>query len=145
MSNIDQYSIGSLHYYAQIDSPAEYDSWNERRNADHRESKKDENHGTSASKICGGFIYLLREREFIKTSESVFKFGKTKSPNAYRRINSYPKGSEIYYIERVKDCDQLERDILAKMCINFNQRTDIGREYFEGNIDDIIGLIKSSL
>jgi hypothetical protein len=91
-----------------------------------------------------GFIYLLREREFIKTDESVFKFGKTKSSNASRRINSYPKDSEIYYIEKVKDCDQLEKEVLAKLCINFRQRTDIGKEYFEGNIEDIMKLIKSN-
>ena len=38
------------------------------------------------------YIYLLQEREFIKTKENVYKIGMTKKEN-HKRFNQYPKGS----------------------------------------------------
>ena len=38
------------------------------------------------------FIYLIKEREFIKTKEHIYKIGKTKQENL-QRIKSYPNGS----------------------------------------------------
>jgi hypothetical protein len=42
------------------------------------------------------FIYLIKEREFIKTKEPIYKIGKTKQKNL-QRIKSYPNGSIYYY------------------------------------------------
>ena len=36
------------------------------------------------------YIYLLHEREFIKTNENIYKIGKSKQENT-KRISSYPK------------------------------------------------------
>lgn len=35
------------------------------------------------------YIYLLQEREFIKTNENVYKVGMTKKEN-HKRFNQYP-------------------------------------------------------
>jgi hypothetical protein len=132
----DDYVSKSVGYYQDV---SDVETRISRINAirDHKQTDSD-----SKDTSYDGFIYLLREREFIKTNEPIFKFGKTKSSNASHRINSYPKDSEICYIEKVKNCDQLEKDILVKLRFNFDQRTDIGREYFEGKIEDILKLIK---
>ena len=40
------------------------------------------------------YIYLLQEREFIKTKEPIYKIGKTKQVNN-KRFGQYPKGSVL--------------------------------------------------
>jgi len=44
--------------------------------------------------IVKHYNYLMREREFIKTEEFIYKFGKTKQ-EFNKRMNQYPKDSEI--------------------------------------------------
>ena len=86
------------------------------------------------------YIYLLQEREFIKTGEPIYKAGKSKQLNL-GRFSQYPKGSTLYFQLIVPDCDKLERIILYKFKGKYIQRTDIGIEYFQGDvikmIDDI--------
>lgn len=83
-----------------------------------------------------GFIYLLKEREFIKTNENVFKIGKTKD---YRkRFAAYPNDSQIYFLFYCKDVHNTEKFILKELKTLFIQRTDIGREYFECDENELI-------
>ena len=42
------------------------------------------------------YIYLLQEREFIKTKEHIYKVGMTKQEN-HERFNQYPKGSILLF------------------------------------------------
>lgn len=54
------------------------------------------------------YIYLIREREFIRFNEQTYKVGKTKNdPNT--RLSGYPKGSEVILFELVLDCDMIEK------------------------------------
>jgi hypothetical protein len=78
-----------------------------------------------------GYLYLLREREFIKTNELIFKVGKT-TQNLYQRINKYPKDSELIMAIRVADCHTAETALLKELRRKYIQRRDIGHEYFEG-------------
>jgi hypothetical protein len=83
------------------------------------------------------FIYLIREREFLKSKEDVYKVGKTtQEPNV--RMRSYPKGSELYVIVLVSDCDVYEGKILEVLRKKYKPRTDIGAEYFEGSSKDMM-------
>ena len=85
---------------------------------------------------CRGYIYLLREREFIKTNEPIFKVGKT-TQELQERISKYPKHSELLFAVKVKDCHNSEKTILKKMRKVFVSRRDIGNEYFEGDETEI--------
>jgi hypothetical protein len=91
------------------------------------------------------FIYLIQEREFIKTGENIYKVGKTHQPNQ-TRISHYPKGSNLLLYAPCDDCDICERKVLLILRQKYINRTDIGREYFEGNKDtmteDILTIIK---
>lgn len=78
------------------------------------------------------FVYLLQEREFIKTKEPIYKIGKTINPKC--RISDYPRGSRVYYLMCCKNCDELEKEIITKFKNEFVHRPDIGNEYFEGEI-----------
>ena len=71
------------------------------------------------------YIYLLQEREFIKTRENIYKIGKSKQKNL-KRIQNYPNGTKLIIQLECENCDINE---------SFKQRTDIGTEYFEGDKD----------
>ncbi len=77
-------------------------------------------------------VYLIRIRENKRLEENVYKLGK--STGVSNRMNSYPKGSEIYLIMAVYDCTKYEQLLMTKFKSLFKQRTDYGREYFEGDI-----------
>jgi hypothetical protein len=82
------------------------------------------------------YIYLLKEREFIKTKECIYKIGRTEK--GYRkRVDQYPNGSKVFVIIKVPDSIKYEKVILEIFKIKFRRRLDIGSEYFEANILDI--------
>jgi hypothetical protein len=77
------------------------------------------------------YIYLLQEREFVKTNENIFKIGKTKQENN-KRFLQYPKGSILLLQSSCIDCDALEKKIIKLFKEKYFHRKDIGNEYFEG-------------
>lgn len=78
------------------------------------------------------YIYLLQEREFIKTKESIFKIGKSKQKND-KRSSQYPKNSNLLLHTSCSNCAKYEKQLIALFKIKYKQRTDIGTEYFEGD------------
>ena len=90
-------------------------------------------------------VYLIYEREFIRSGENVYKIGRTEQPHLIR-INAYPKSSELLGFWACENSKLLETEILDLFCSKYKQRKEYGREYFEGNPDnmhnDIIKLIK---
>ena len=87
-----------------------------------------------------GYIYLLQEREFIKTKENIYKLGKSKQENL-KQIQNYPNGT-ILIIQLVSEnCDINEKNLIIIFKENFTQRTDIGTEYFEGDKYEMISII----
>ena len=87
------------------------------------------------------YIYLLQEREFINSKQSIYKIGKTKQHNN-KRFCQYPKGSILLFQMICSNCDDYEKKILILFDNNFKKRPDIGREYFEGNYKMMINIIK---
>ena len=90
--------------------------------------------------IMTQYIYLLQEREFIKTKECVYKVGMTKKEN-HERFNQYPKGSVLLFQMICNNCKNMEKLVLKKFKETFKQRKDIGNEYFEGEYKDMIDII----
>ena len=78
------------------------------------------------------FIYLLREREFVRLHENVYKLGRT-SRRMEERFVEYSKQSELMLVLAVDDSKLLETLLLRTFRTTFRPRVDIGREYFEGN------------
>lgn len=83
------------------------------------------------------YVYLLKEREFVKTNENIYKIGKSTQINL-SRFSQYPNGSILYFQMICKDCNKIERNVINKFRVKYINRTDIGHEYFEGNYDDMI-------
>jgi len=92
------------------------------------------------------YIYLLQEREFLKTNENIYKIGKTKQENL-KRLGNYPNGTQLIFQMICNDCDIIERRIIDTFTDKYLLQKDIGNEYFKGNynemIDDIYNLIKN--
>jgi len=74
------------------------------------------------------FIYLLQEREFIKTKEPIYKIGKTKQEKL-KRIKSYPNGSELLLYTVCNNCDEIEKIIINKFKSHFIHKKEFGNEY----------------
>ena len=67
------------------------------------------------------YIYLLQEREFIKTKENIYKLGKTEQENL-KRIQNYPNGTKLIIQLECENCDINEKKliiIIIKQFYNF--------------------------
>lgn len=87
---------------------------------------------------CGA-IYLLQEREFLNSGENVYKIGRT-SQEGLKRFDSYPKGSVLYCIRKSDNPIRDEKTIKNVFDDMFENRDDIGREYYQGDLTDMISI-----
>jgi len=79
------------------------------------------------------FVYLIRLREQVRLNETIYKIGKTiQTPN--KRLNGYPKHSEIYMFMQVANCNKAEKNIMNRFDQVFKNQTQYGREYYKGDI-----------
>jgi hypothetical protein len=83
------------------------------------------------------YVYLLIEREFLKTNESIYKIGRTNQIPPLNRIQQYPKNSRLIFLINVDNSTTVEKIIKKELIMSpeIKQRTDIGHEYFEGDIN----------
>lgn len=82
-----------------------------------------------------GHLYLIKEREFIKTNERIFKIGKSTSIKS--RMPSYPKNSLVHLIAYCHtNIDVVEKLMIKHFDGRFKKRLDIGHEYYECTEDD---------
>jgi hypothetical protein len=86
------------------------------------------------------YVYLLQEREFIKTKEDVYKVGMTKKEN-HERFNQYPKCSKLLFQMICNNCKNMEKVVVKRFKETFKQRKDYGNEYFEGDYKNMIDII----
>ena len=94
-----------------------------------------------------GYIYLLQLREFVKTNEDIYKVGMTSQENE-GRFRGYPKGSVLLFQDSCENFKEAEKQILKKFKTSFTQMTDIGTEYFKGDLrqmKDIVHTIVNSV
>ena len=83
-----------------------------------------------------GHIYVIKEREFLKTNENIYKIGRSKS--IINRMPAYPKNSRIYSILYVKDVNEVEKFMIDRFDKLFVKRVDIGNEYYECSEEELM-------
>lgn len=88
------------------------------------------------------YIYIIHEREFINSKESIYKIGKTTN-EIQKRYSNYPKNSRLLFTQHVNNCHRVEKDIIKELTKKTKVRIDIGREYFEGPLDYIIQIVST--
>ena len=93
----------------------------------------------STTHICEkmGYIYLIREREFLIKLMEIYKIGMSKQEGC-RRVTQYPKGSEIEIVLIVDDHRAAEQELLKIFDKKFINKPQYGREYYEGSRADMI-------
>lgn len=84
------------------------------------------------------YIYLIREREFAYSNQPIYKLGRTNK--IATRMNSYPKDSEVYLVE--KDLISIFEEIYERATTK-DGSTFIGNEYFVGNVNEMIYIIRT--
>jgi hypothetical protein len=90
-----------------------------------------------------GYMYVIQEREFIKTGEPVYKIGMTNQYNPRTRLQHYPSDSCLHVLIRKPDArasENIVKDML-KGRRDMKHRPDIGEEYFEGDPDAIVQVV----
>ena len=95
-----------------------------------------------ASREKNGWVYILREREFLKTNENIVKIGRT--ANKESRMKNYPKGSDFLECIEVHDTNLAENNLKYVFQEKFKVRNDIGSEYFEGDIDEMLKVFRET-
>lgn len=88
-----------------------------------------QNNQTQEEEEC---IYLLQEREFVNSGENIYKIGRTS--NFKNRMSDYPKGSKLLHVKTTSNSTKDEEELLKIFNCMFINRTDIGKEYFQGNL-----------
>jgi hypothetical protein len=86
------------------------------------------------------YVYLLQTREFKNSNQDIYKIGRTKKENL-KRFEQYPKGSILLLQMKCIDCKYIEKIILKLFREQFEQKKDIGNEYFQGNFKSMMDII----
>ena len=86
------------------------------------------------------FIYLIQSKEYINTC--VYKFGKT-TRKFLERFSEYADGSQIYFVYPCQNCDKLERIVKSGFIGNKHFKCVKGKEYYEGDLFEMIIIIKT--
>jgi hypothetical protein len=86
------------------------------------------------------YLYVIRVREYVNSNQNIYKIGKTKQ-EPHKRMAGYPKDSELYLTVCVDNCDLKEKELIKQCKERFAIRHDIGDEYFQGDVKEIMKLI----
>lgn len=86
------------------------------------------------------YLYIIREREFKSTN--VYKIGRT-TQQLHERIKAYPKDSELIISMQVENCVKMENTLKKLFKKQFIHRSDIGAEYFEGDVNLMKSIFKN--
>jgi hypothetical protein len=89
------------------------------------------------------FIYIIKEREFVKSGEEIYKIGKTRGLR--NRMGDYPKGSVIKLVYPCEDIDIIEKELLHLFDEHFIRMVDVGHEYFRGNVNVMANLVTNHI
>jgi hypothetical protein len=86
-----------------------------------------------------GYIYLLRKLEHVVKNEYIYKIGRT-SRMPHKRINEYPKGTEVILIKYVNDSVKIETSIIRIFNKVFKKKNHTN-EYFYGHVNNMVEII----
>jgi hypothetical protein len=94
------------------------------------------------------YIYIVRECDFVRLNEDIYKIGRTAKANPEDRFQKYRKGTEIVGFFGVKDSIECENKIIKHFSNHdkIKKMTEYGKEYFQGNkfelLNEILQFVK---
>jgi len=94
-------------------------------------------------KMTEGYVYIIRECDFVRLNENIYKIGRTAKINPEDRFQKYRKGTEIIGFFKVNDSVECENKIIK--CLsnhnNIKKMSEYGKEYFQGNKNELLNEI----
>lgn len=90
-----------------------------------------------------GYIYVLLRADFITSKRYVYKIGQTTRHPPHKRLWDYPYGSLFIALIQVEHPIQFEKKLKEHLykSAKVTCLKEIGVEYFEGSLDEIIRII----
>ena len=85
------------------------------------------------------YLYIIKEREFVKKRESIYKVGKITQKHKGQMVN-YPPKSRIILMISVDDSTTVEKELLAKCRDTFGKPVR-GNEIFDANEDRLVDIV----
>jgi len=87
-----------------------------------------------------GYIYLLQEREFVRTKENIYKVGMTTQENL-KRFCGYRGGYILLFQMCCKNAKTIEKKIIKLFKDTFTHEKKLGNETFSGDYKSMIDKI----
>lgn len=84
-----------------------------------------------------GSVYLVHHRVSIEAREPVYKLGYTTDSMA-KRLRAYTKGSRQIFAVAVHNPRDVEALLMPQFQLRYTQRLDLGSEYFQGDVCDMM-------
>jgi hypothetical protein len=81
------------------------------------------------------YVYIIRECDFVRLNEDIYKIGRTSKANPEDRFQKYRKGTEIVGFFGVKDSIECENKLIKHFSNHekIKRMPEYGKEYFQGN------------
>jgi hypothetical protein len=94
-------------------------------------------------KTVQGYVYIIRECDFVRLNEDIYKIGITAKNNPEDRFEKYRKGTEIIGFFKVNDSIECEKIIIKCFSnhANITKKAEYGKEYFQGNKNELLSEI----
>lgn len=87
-----------------------------------------------------GYIYLLQTRGDVCQGNDIYKIGSAKIYE--KRINHYDNYATIYAVYKVNHYKGVEQMLIFLFKTHFTKEIECGKEYFHGNVFEMMGLIE---
>jgi hypothetical protein len=87
-----------------------------------------------------GYVYIVRECDFVRLNEDIYKIGRTSKINPEDTFQKYRKGTEIICFFYVNDSIECKNKIIKFFSnhTNITKMAEYGKEYFQGNKNELL-------
>jgi hypothetical protein len=94
-------------------------------------------------KLVQEYVYIIRECDFVQLNTDIYKIGRTSKTNPEDRFQKYRKGTEIVAFFKVNNSVECENKLIKCFTNHANivKRNEYGKEYFEGNRNELLNEI----
>ena len=94
-------------------------------------------------KLVQEYVYIIRECDFVRLNEDIYKIGRTSKTNPEDRFQKYRKGTEIVAFFKVNNSIECENKMIKCFSnhINIKKMSEYGKEYFQGNRNELLSEI----
>jgi predicted nuclease with TOPRIM domain len=104
---------------------------------------KNNNNNDIKIKLVQEYVYIIRECDFVRLNEDIYKIGRTSKTNPEDRFQKYRKGTEIIAFFKVNNSIECENKMIKCFSnhINIKKMSEYGKEYFQGNRNELLSEI----